>query len=133
MVVPETITDLISYGKDLEISHRTLNNEVKIHDKKTDITCTIPFNAIVNKYRDFFDQYVYGIEFNEAEKRKYRFAPKRLSQDLYGTTEYWSIILYINECATKLDFDTTKMAYIYLVDGTKIKELINELLIVDSL
>lgn len=130
MIVPTTISELISYGKGLEISHRTLNNDVKIHDVKTDVTMTLPFNAIVNKYKDFFDKYTYGLEMTEEEIRRYRFSPKLLSQDQYGTPEYWSLILYINECASVLDFEPTK--YVNLVDKDKLKELINELLIIDE-
>lgn len=43
--------------------------------------------------------------FTDLEYRKYRFNPKRLSYDLYGTTELWSVILGLNELISTVQFD----------------------------
>ena len=124
------ISDLVEEKMDKELSHRTLNNDLMIHDKKTDITLTMPYNAIVNKVREWFVPYIYSLEMHETQRLRYWYNPKILSYDIYGTTEYWSIILYINECASMLDFEPT---YVRLIDPTKIREVVNELIILNDL
>ena len=54
----------------------------------------------------------------ESEYRMYRFNPKKLSFDLYGTTELWSLILDINELKSATDFDTKTVWLLpgYIVD-----------------
>ena len=49
-----------------------------------------------------------------AEYRKYRFNPKLLSFDLYGTTELWALILDINELTSAAQFDLRE---VYLFPG----------------
>jgi len=51
------------------------------------------------------------ITFTNDEYRKYRFNPKVLSYDLYGTTEFWFLILDINELRSVTEFDL-RTAYV---------------------
>lgn len=128
-MVQPTLPELIEHGENLEISHRTLNADVRIRDSKSHQIIQIPYNAIVNKYHDFFDQYSYILPLTELEKDIYWHNPRLLSFHQYNTTEYWSIILYINECASMLDFEPNKVT---LIDKNHIKELVNQLLIIDN-
>ena len=43
--------------------------------------------------------------FTPEEYRKYRFNPWRLSDDLYGTTELWFMLLHINEMFSANEFN----------------------------
>ena len=63
--------------------------------------------------------------FTDLEYMKYRFNPKRLSFDLYGTTELWSVILSLNELTSTTQFDL-KTLYVfppYIVD--RVQRMIN--------
>ena len=82
---------------------------------------------IVNKYKEYFDPYIEEYEVDDDDERRYLYSPKKLSQDLYQTTEYWSILLYINECHSILDFKPH--GTIKVVNPGVITELLNEILI----
>ena len=129
MYIPTTLTDLIESGKELQLSHRKFNNKIFLYNTKTDETLKLPFNPIVNKYRDFFDDHIVRFELSEEEQREYWYKPKKLSFDYYGSVEYWSILLYVNEVASAIEFTPTKLNLVLKED---ILELINELLIIQS-
>ena len=61
----------------------------------------------------------------ESEYKKYRFNPKRLSYDLYGTTELWSLLLDINDVASAVEFDlrTVYLLPTYIVN--RIERILN--------
>lgn len=128
-MVYTTLTELIEYGKDLEISHGKINSNLKIHDTKTGDIIKIPYSSIISKYREYFDPYIIRLELDEEEQRIYWHSPKMLSYDLYGTVEYWSILLYINESASILDFEPK---FLNVIDKEHIQDIVNELMIIDE-
>lgn len=75
-------------------------------------------DTILLKYLKEFNITLVKYEFTEEEYRKYRFNPKRLSYDLYGTTELWSAILDANEISSVTEFDMhmVKLFPGYIVD-----------------
>lgn len=129
MYIPDSLDDLISYKDELPVTRRKLNNSVLIHDVKSDSTIKIPYNSIINKYREAFDPYIVRIELTEEEQRKYRFNPRRMSNDLYNTVEYWEILLYINEMSSCIEFDKQ---YVNVVYPNNIRDIINDILIIQS-
>lgn len=54
------------------------------------------------------------------EYQKYRFNPKRLSYDIYGTTELWFMILNANELHSISEFD---IKTIYLYDTSLLRKM----------
>ena len=44
----------------------------------------------------------------EEEMRKYRYNPKRLSFNLYGTTSYWWSIIFANQIHSLTEFDFSR-------------------------
>ena len=99
------IVDQVEYIKNLDISYRTLHETLKIFDKESNVTTIVPFRSFTNDYRDFFTNILVELKFEDYEKAMYRFNPKRLSNDLYDTTEFWNDILILNGCASVIDFD----------------------------
>lgn len=65
----------------------------------------VQFNSFLNKYMPEFKSTLVTVTLNEAERLKYRFNPKLMSFDLYGTTELWFMILEVNEIHRIIDFD----------------------------
>ena len=68
------------------------------------------------------------VEFTTKEYYKYRFNPKVLSYDIYGTTELWFFILMANEIYTISEFDFKKLK---LFDASIISKL-NRMLELDK-
>lgn len=74
----------------------------------------------------FLRPIVKTVTFTPEEYRKYRFNPWRLSNDLYGTTELWFMILHINEMYSANEFDK-RVIKIYDKDMllNKLNEIVN--------
>lgn len=75
-------------------------NEVELSGNVINISLVSPCLTILDKYR------FYILE-NSAKKRlerKYFYRPDYLSYDEYGTTNWWYLILYINDIPTLQEF-----------------------------
>lgn len=65
----------------------------------------INYESVINKYYSEFRKFFAYIELvNEDEVRKYRNNPKALSKELYGTTEFWWLLLQANEMHSATEF-----------------------------
>jgi hypothetical protein len=133
MVVSTNIEDQIDLIEGLDISYRTLHETLKIYDKQTDREIIVPFRSITNDYKDFFENVLVSLTFEDYEKSMYRFNPKRLSDDLYGTTEFWNDILILNKCPSVIDFDLPNMhGDIIVYDPYYFKAILNDVIIMDQ-
>ena len=83
---------------------------------------------IADKYAIELEENKKTVEFTTKEYYKYRFNPKVLSYDLYGTTELWFFILMANEIYTISEFDFKKLK---LFDASIISKL-NRMLELDK-
>ena len=83
---------------------------------------------IADKYAVELEENKKTVEFTTKEYYKYRFNPKVLSYDLYGTTELWFFILMANEIYTISEFDFKKLK---LYDASIISKL-NRMLELDK-
>lgn len=129
MAIPATITELIEWGKNEEISYRNLHTEAYINDLDNDRIIKIPLNDTMSAYRYFLDPYLIEFELHDEELQLYQFKPKSLSYKLYGTTELWALLLMVNNCISKIDFNKKK---IKVLDPKNIKSFINEVLILEK-
>lgn len=130
MAIPATIDDLIQWGKRQEVSYRNLSGNALIENKMKNETIRIPLNSIMSEYRYFLEPYTVEIEINDEELVLYQFKPKSLSYKLYGTTELWAVLLMINNCVSKIDFNKKK---IKVLDPKRIMSFINEVLILEKI
>lgn len=64
---------------------------------------------IADKYSAELEENKKIVEFTTKEYYKYRYNPKLLSYDVYGTTELWFFILMANEIYTITEFDLRKV------------------------
>lgn len=64
---------------------------------------------IADKYSAELEENKKIVEFTTKEYYKYRYNPKLLSYDVYGTTELWFFILMANEIYTITEFDLRKI------------------------
>lgn len=131
MAIPLTIKDDVEQGYSQQFSHRNFNEAIELYYVKNGETILIPLNPLINKYKEYFDNWIMEVPLLERESIEYRYAPKKLSYYYYGTTEFWSLILYINECHSIIDFNPTTS--VRLIERTKLKEIMNEIMILEGI
>ena len=122
-----TIQELIDSVKDMEISYRNLHTNVYIKNK--DDTIKIPYKSIIMEYLPYFKSSVVELKLSPEEVSKYRFKPKKLSYDLYGTTELWSALLELNQLYSIIEFN--KEVY-KVFEPKEFMTLLNEVLILED-
>lgn len=128
MAYYSTIKELIESVNTEEISYRNLHTDAYIRNKGEIIK--IPYKSLIREYMPFFRSCVIEGKLNSDEMYKYKFKPKRLSYDLYGTTELWSALLELNNMISLLDFNTDTVK---LFEPREFKRLLNEAMILEGL
>ena len=81
-------------------------------------------NIISDKYASELEENKRIITFNTKEYYKYRYNPKLLSYDIYGTTELWFFILMANELYTAIEFNLHKLVLFDSAIITKLNRMI---------
>ena len=64
--------------------------------------------CIVNLLDDYYEEledYFMDVTLSDEEVRIYRYNPKRLAYDIYGSTDFYSFILYINKMSSIKEFN----------------------------
>ena len=86
-----------------------------------DDSILIPYDTELNKYK------VRRV-LTDEELRKYKCNPWRVAQDVYGSPEYWFLVLHANEMYSASEF-TRKYIHMYT---TKVIPVITEILAVED-
>lgn len=128
MIIPLSVDNDISYGLTSLREHRDINETLYL-TTKSGVTIAEVLNPYTSKYKDFLDPYITTTELTEEQQYKYRYSPKKLSLDLYGTTGYWSMILFLNECHSIIDFAPKTVKY---VDPRYVDMLFDEIKILEE-
>lgn len=117
-----TITDQINKGKATKISNARLNT----HD-----VLAIAGDKLVINFHSFLTDYWYHLQkrivtlkLTDKQYRKYKFRPKTLSYDLYGTIEFAPALMQINNIVSISEFDLESPK----VFSANIKDFFNEIL-----
>lgn len=84
-----------------------------------DFHVILNLQSIMDRYVQYIRQFIVDIELTQEEIRKYRFNPKRLSYNLYGTTAYWWSILFANQIHSiaEFDFEKDNIIKVFAQDG----------------
>jgi hypothetical protein len=130
MTIPSSITEQVDTVKDLEISYRMLHNFAILNNESSSIKTEIPFESLVNKYRDILSKIVINVNLDDKLSRRYLYQPKLLSYDLYNTVELWAELLRLNNWTTITQFKPINKIKIY--DPNKLKAFLNEILILEE-
>lgn len=130
-MIPTTIENDIERGSSGGIGHRRLNNTLTLHFTSNGRNIYLPINPIVSKYKDIIDKYTDEVELTEDEVIRYRYSPKTYSEDMYGTIGYWSVILFINECHSIIDFHPETS--IKFIQKDVIEDLFEEILALETI
>lgn len=73
-----------------------------------DLHVIMNHQSIMDRYVQYIRDYLTEIELTQEEMRKYRYNPKRLSFNLYGTTSYWWSIIFANQIHSLTEFDFSR-------------------------
>ncbi len=105
-----TIDKFIKMYENEEVTISTTQFQDTIESER-DETRVILINGVTifDRYYAEIDQTSYYKELTDDEQLKYFYRPKKLSFDLYGSTELWSVILRLNEMDSISDFCTPKI------------------------
>lgn len=75
----------------------------------------VNFNNLIIKYMPELKEIKVKVTLSNEEYAKYKYNPKVLSYDIYGTTELWFLILEANELHSITQFDS-KTIYLFRTD-----------------
>lgn len=128
MAYPTTIQDCINNGKTRELTYRKTHTNIFLN-KNGDVV-KIPYKSIIREYMPYFLDTVIEADFTKDEEIIYRYKPKSLSYDLYGTTELWSALLELNNMLSINEFNMRKKIKVFI--PTEFLEKLNEVLILEK-
>jgi hypothetical protein len=123
-----TIPELIELYKSFPITHETIHFKTSFVDNNSDIV-RFNFSSVLDRYYDFILSNCISITFTDKDWINYRFQPKRLSMNIYKTTELWSLILKLNNMTSMLEFDQQTLL---LPPVQTINDIINEIMILEK-
>src|SRR5574343_232748 len=99
-----TISEYSKAYSDTDITFNSLHYKEK--NSVDDSTSLILLNdSILDKYRNDLAEKIVTKTLTNEEINKYQYNPKRLSFDLYGTTELWGLLLEINQLQSVTEFN----------------------------
>ena len=96
------------------INYKNLDNNVyykdlAIFEKSIDGKSVLLSYNILNDYRKEIFDFVIPITLTNEEFQKYQYQPKKLAYDLYGSTEYYYMILFINSMTNIKEFNRRRI------------------------
>lgn len=119
-----TVEDFIELGKDIDdIQYSKFAILSKAVDGVNNPILYAEHNVIYD-YEEEFKKLVLDVEMTDEEFQKYRFKPKLLAYDLYGSTELFFTILYTNGMCSIKDFNRKKIKLIKKTDMIELLEAI---------
>lgn len=122
-----TIQDIIEYGLEEKMTIRELSLKEIVTNSAGEMFIVNLFNLFEKYYELLLDNTVIAT-LSEEEYKKYRFNPRLLSQDLYGTRELHFMLLRLNYVYSVTEFDFTEVR----VFKSNITSLLNEIMVLES-
>ncbi len=98
-----TVEKLISAGKNVILSYNNFSILEKINDM------LLPTNNIIYDYMDELRDYIVTVTLSDLERIKYKYKPKLLAFDVYGSTDLYFVIMTLNGIIDIRDFDLEKV------------------------
>ena len=100
-----TVEDFIELGKDIDDIQYS---KFSIFSKAASTAVNpilYPEHNVIYDYEEEFKKLSQTVQMTDSEYHKYRLKPKLLAYDLYGSTELYFAILYMNGMYNIKDFD----------------------------
>ena len=122
-----TIQSVIEEGLELKLTIKDLAFKEIIENSSGEKFVVNMFN-LYEKYYELLLEYATIVVLTDEEYRKYRYNPRLLSKDLYGTPELHYMLLRLNYVYSIINFDFREVR----VFRTNINTLLNEIMVMES-
>lgn len=99
-----TIQSIIDDGKELKITGNDLHFKHVVTNTKGE-KYVVLMNALFEKYYNLMLDHSTLVELTDEEYHKYRYKPRVMSTDLYGTPELHFLLLRVNHLVSVTEFD----------------------------
>lgn len=109
---PETTSTIESFISFKNSDKNIYYSNLSIFEKSIDGEQLLLSYNVLNDYYDELMDSAVTVELTDAEFNIYQYNPKRLSLYLYDSTEYYYIILFINQMASVKEFNKKKIKLI---------------------
>ena len=126
-VAVPTINEYYKKYRDLDVSYDTLYCK-ELSKLTNDDYIILLTDSITSNYKNDLKEIVTIKTFTPEEERKYFYNPQILSYDLYGTTQFWYMILELNEMSSAMEFNRST---IKLYDGS-LPTMVNSILALEE-
>lgn len=107
-----------------DILYRNSHTYVQISNPEKGDAVIVPLESFTNAYRYFLKDEIQELTFTDAQYKHFRQNPHALSDAIYGSTHYWAMLLELNNCTTKFEFDFHTVKY---YNPLSIVRLLNEI------
>ena len=101
-----TLESFINYKN---LDSNVYYKDLSIFEKSIDGKSVLLSYNILNDYRKEIFDFVIPITLTNEEFQKYQYQPKKLAYDLYGSTEYYYMILFINSMTNIKEFNRRRI------------------------
>ena len=101
-----TLESFINYKN---LDSNVYYKDLAIFEKSIDGKSVLLSYNILNDYRKEIFDFVIPITLTNEEFQKYQYQPKKLAYDLYGSTEYYYMILFINSMTNIKEFNRRRI------------------------
>lgn len=102
-----TLSDFIRVGR-----HAPTISYTDLSYRETHDNISYVVKNVLNDYLPELKGMAKKILLSDKEYEKYKYKPKLLSYDIYGTTEYYIYILMVNDMCNIYEFDNKKLLLI---------------------
>lgn len=122
-----TIKELIDKGKELRMTTNDLSFKTVLTNSIGEMF-VVNMNLLFEKYYELLTDHTVTVTLSENEYLRYRYKPKLLSKDLYGTYDLHFLLLKLNHITSVVNFDFTELK----VFNTNIIGLLNEIQVLEN-
>ena len=122
-----TISEYIESYRNLDISYdKTYYQELNILGNNEPVIML--GDSVLSKYRADLESLAITKTLSSKEENRYFYNPQVLSYDLYGSTQYWHLLLELNNMYSAIEFNQNP---IKIYDGS-FKNMINAILALEE-
>ena len=113
------ITDWCNAGKKLYIANHSFGLKTDAGDVR------FIYESYLFKYHNLFASDNVNITFTDDEFIKYRYQPKLFCKDHYKTPELWSLLLFINNMTSVVQFNRKQIVAFSTLSINSLAEILN--------
>ena len=107
-------------SQSITVSEYISNVDTTLNIRTSGLSSDVLEDNIVDHYIEHLFDLCEVVEFEDADRAIYNKDPKRLSFDLWGTTDLFFIIMIMNDLEHYEDMDTYKINKLYVPSPTRL-------------